>query len=678
MTELSCPDDASRCNALAASLGASSWADLRQIILAQGGHIERIRHIYSMGLISALTNTLAGAVMAVLLYGHVNSAFWIGWLVVSQLLSAFYLLQYYTVDVSRFRRISKKWLIHLCVFGVTINLIWMPANVAAIIYLQGTSQIVALTQFLIMITGMTIVFSAIPMLAFVCLAVALFPIGIAALASGMEAGSGMAVATVLFFIGLASFSIKFAHTIRQAETRERERQQSLDELAQAHEDIRRLAETDAVSGILNRRSFVENLTRLASEPTETGLNYGLFMIDLNHFKHVNDAFGHEIGDEFLRTIGQRLDAAVGQRALAARVGGDEFSVVSAVPMTDADLASLAQSIHGALHGPVETERGSFHSGGSIGVVLYPEHADSVPEWLTLADHSLRLAKQRQRNTVFWFDGDEKVRVLGELEMASRLEQAIHDGQVCLRYQPQICLETGLITGLEALARWSMDDTRAIAPPHFFAIAEKAGIVLDLCDAVLRRAATDALEWLALGLSVPSLSVNIHPLQLLNTARLRQGLEPLADALGGADRIVLEITEDCVIGRGTEEIPAILCALSAEGYGVSLDDFGTGFASLTHIKSLPIDQIKIDRKFIADICESEQDLRIVESIIRIARPRDITIVAEGIENSSQHELLRHAGSLVGQGFHYYRPLLAEQIPDVLRASLGEAEAIAARN
>lgn len=613
---------------------------------------------------------VAGFVAVYLFWGILPDRLVAGWGIANVVLVGFFLRQSLFVDVQRFRRISVGWLRHLSVFSGMIALCWLPVAIGALLYLEGPRQVAALTLLVVMATGASVVLGVIPLLVVVGSMIILGVPTLVAVFGGISFGLTYALCFLALSYTLVVFSMRYSAAIARDEKRARQRQRDMETLAQAHGDIKRMAETDAVTGLRNRRSFLSQLENIvAARRPAHGDNHACFLIDLDHFKHINDAFGHDAGDQQLAHVAKRLRGAVGGDGVVARLGGDEFAVVTRRPMETDALLALGARISQALVHKEDGDSAALRVGGSVGAALFPEHAQNVGEWLSLADHSLRNVKDTQRGSIQWFSKKDRDSILHELDLSVELQEAVHRCAISMRYQPQIDLTTGDVVGLEALASWTRADGSIVPPLQFFKAAEMAGIVLDLGDVILGQITADLQAWRDKGIRIPSISINVHAAQIYQMPRFIAGVERVAAVLGAPERVVLEVTEDCIVGRGTEDIPALLTHLADAGYRISLDDFGTGYASLTHIKTLPIDEIKIDKKFIRDICVCDQDRLIVEAVVQITRPRAVTIVAEGIEDDAQLSVLRALGTHVGQGYFLAEPLTADRVADYLIAPGG---------
>lgn len=607
---------------------------LLDLICARGGQPERVRQILRFSVASAVSNFVNATIVAISLWDAAPHAWIIGWHAFACLLSVWIFSQRRIGLRLKIRRISPRTLKRQSIAAVLVGLPWSLVAVALVTFVPEGAKFAPFMAMIVHLVGGAIVFSVIPLLTIAYTSIIMAPATIVALLSWQANDLLFATAWVVLGVMLTRFSLYYSFVTSEKEVSESRRKESLRNLSRAHENIVRLAETDAVTGLLNRRAFQAHVESLMAglDPQRPG-SHILYLIDVDHFKHINDAYGHEVGDRYLIGVAERLKAMAHLGLAVARLGGDEFAAVSASPWSDVEAARIGGQLAALLSKPYVIDGLDLKGGCSIGAAQAPLLCANASELLIYADQALRCAKTTQRGSLIVFSAWDKAKLRRRAAEATALEDAVRRGALEAYYQPQIDLESGALVGFEALARWRTEDNLFAPPPHFFALAEENGFVLDLCDAIWAQIGQTARDWRAAGHDFGALSVNIHPAQLNHQQRLFAGLEMLSAAAGGRDRIVLEITEDCVIGRGMEHVPGLLAQLAALGHRISLDDFGTGFASLTHIKELPIHELKIDRKFVADLVVSAHDKAIVKAVCDIARPRDIMVVAEGVEPTS---------------------------------------------
>lgn len=628
---------------------------LAEVLFAKNGDGDRIRQIFSLAPVSALMNVFMALMAARTFIGSVPDWWVVGWT-----LSAFSISGYFLYGKRRFRpskitRLSNTWRNFMVGMALFITLIWLPIPIGAMVYLDGENYLGALFMTVVMMTGTVVGLSSVPIAAVTSMVTITLPILIVSVYLYGPLNN-VFVSFVMIVVIMSVFSLKHSRMIWQMEERGRQLIGNLRSLAKAHEDIRTLADTDQMTGLLNRRTFMQQIERrIRQPPQDADQGYMCVVIDLDHFKNFNDALGHEAGDQYLCMAANQLTEAFGDQFTIARLGGDEFAMVSDRPMVQRHFEAMGRKIAAVLAHDVELGGRSFRGGGSVGGALFPQHARGAHDWLNHADHALREAKATRRGSFKLFTDNDRVRLDQRLVMEANLACAIDRSEIGAAYQPQIDMRTGALLGVEALARWTNQDGNPISPAEFFSLSESSGRVLDLSDVIFHRILAD-LEYLGdLGVFLPSISVNLHPAQLHHPERLMPLVNRLADVQGGAKNVMLEITENSIIGRGAENVPAVLNDLAERGFRISLDDFGTGFASLTHLQTLPIAELKIDRNFVRNIDTCPGDQEIVRALLMIARPRNLEVVLEGVETESQRDLILDLGGQIGQGYLFSKPL-----------------------
>ena len=443
---------------------------------------------------------------------------------------------------------------------------------------------------------------------------------------------------------------------------------------EAEEAALRLADTDPLTGLLNRRSFDVTLARLA---TATGAHDGslaLMLIDLDRFKQANDAHGHHVGDAVLVEAARRTRAMLPAGAVLARLGGDEFAaLVPFVNGTDSHgyAERLATGIGDAIALPVHYEEHTVIVTASIGLAcchISPGcQAAEVVETLTYrADVAMYHAKKGGRNRFCWFDASIEQDMLARNRLEQAIRCGVQNGEFRPYYEKQIDLATGAITGLEMLARWHSPELGVVGPDVFVSVAEDIGVMPELSEALIRQALIDAGEW------APhlTLAINISAVQLRDPWFAQRLLKLLVEARIPPHRLDIEITEDSLV-ENLPMVRSLVTSLRNQGVRISLDDFGHCASSLAHLRTLPFDRIKIDRNFIAELGRSRDSSAVVEAISSLGRGMDLPITAEGIETTEILDELRKLGTFLGQGYLYGLPMTAED----LRSDLASCDLLA---
>ncbi|MDQ1634948.1 MAG: hypothetical protein QOJ32_1757, partial [Frankiaceae bacterium] len=426
---------------------------------------------------------------------------------------------------------------------------------------------------------------------------------------------------------------------------------------------------DALTGLANRAMVLEHLTQLLAADAEAAVLF----LDLDRFKLINDSLGHAAGDEVLRIVARRLAAAVRGADLVGRLAGDEFVVLVGGDSRDpsgrpAELTALVERLFAALTEPLSVNGRSITVTASIGVSRFDGDATSddtraagdAEDLLRDADVAMYTAKQTGRSQAVWFDAQLRSQALHSLELEEDLRRAIADGAISVVYQPLVELSSGRVTGTEALARWQHPTRGAMSPALFVPVAEETGLIGRMGISVLADACTQTAAWRANGFASMRVAVNLSGRQLADPALVPDVRATLAAAGLPSSALSLEITES-VLMTDPDAAARTLAALADIGVGLSVDDFGTGYSSLSYLRQFPVDTIKIDRSFVADITHDMADLAIVDSVIGLAHRLNLRTVAEGAETEEQVTVLRELGCHQVQGYWFSRPLLPEAVP-----------------
>ena len=415
-------------------------------------------------------------------------------------------------------------------------------------------------------------------------------------------------------------------------------------------DIVHLAHYDSLTGLPNRAAFTRHLSDTLAEAGASGSTFAVICIDLDEFKEANDVFGHAAGDQLLAAVAQRLQGAIGE-AFLARVGGDEFNLISSVGKQPETAAALAEHLLKVSSEPFTINGHNLRIGLSIGAAVFPRDGTDASALLGNADAALYRAKAEGRQVIRFFEANMDRHVRETHALQSDLRSAIARGQLEIEYQPQATIN-GIVFGFEALVRWRHPQRGLVAPIDFIALAERTGVISEIGEWVLRTAARQAASWQ----SKLQVSVNLSPVQfrhddlpsLVHTILLETGLAP--------SRLELEITEGVLIKDPPRSL-SLLRRLKTLGVKIAMDDFGTGYSSLSSLQSFPFDKIKIDRSFVAGVGTSEQSRAIVRSVIGLGSTLHMPVIAEGVETEEQRMFLKREGCMEIQGYliGYPRPI-----------------------
>ncbi|MBU1041911.1 MAG: EAL domain-containing protein [Proteobacteria bacterium] len=435
------------------------------------------------------------------------------------------------------------------------------------------------------------------------------------------------------------------------------------EQKRAEEQLRHQAFHDSLTGLPNRLLLHDRLERSLESARRDGLELAVLLMDLDRFKDVNDSLGHSVGDKLLRMVAERLNAVVRRRDTVARLGGDEFVVVMDGPTNPEAVASVAGHILDTFAAPFLLEGHSLHMGLSIGLALFPAHGQTPEDLLKSADLAMYRAKERGRNTFDFFTNELNDQVVRRLMVATGLRRALASGCIEVHYQPKVLEPGDRITGAEALVRWRREDGSLVPPDEFISVAEDTGLIMPLSDIVLRQACLQALAWRQAGHERFTMAVNLSPRQFLHPD-LGGRIRAIVEETGlPASALEFEITETTLMSNLPETLKA-LEDLTRMGASIVLDDFGKEYSSLGYIKKMPIEAIKIDRSFVSDLPDDEDDAAIVQTILTMARNLELRVVAEGVETAGQLWFLTNLGCREFQGYYFSRPLPAEEMTALL--------------
>lgn len=422
-----------------------------------------------------------------------------------------------------------------------------------------------------------------------------------------------------------------------------------------------MAQHDGLTGLPNRILLRQRLDELLVHTRRSGDKIAVMFLDLDNFKAINDTLGHAIGDKLLKGVTKRLKSSLREEDAVARLGSDEFAVVQSGVERPEDVAFLARRLIEAISEPYLFDGHTIVSGVSIGIAIAPGDGDDAEKLLKNADMALSRAKSEGHGTFSFFESEMDARAQTRRRIEIDLRDAIENSVLQPYYQPLVDLQSGRITGFEALVRWPHPERGFISPGEFIPVAEETGLINAVGGLMLRRACMDAAKW-------PDdvrVAVNLSPLQF----RVGNLLSVVMDALKysglSPKRLELEITETLLLDK-SDQVLATLHALRALGVRISMDDFGTGYSSLSYLRSFPFDKIKIDQSFVRDLDANTDAQAIVRSIISLGKGLGVTITAEGVETESEMSCLRAEGCHEGQGFLFSRARSNAEITLLLQA------------
>ncbi|EGW22383.1 bacteriohemerythrin [Methylobacter tundripaludum] len=433
----------------------------------------------------------------------------------------------------------------------------------------------------------------------------------------------------------------------------------------AEEEIKQLAFYDPLTQLPNRRLLQERLKHSIDVERRDGKRLALLMLDLDRFKAVNDSLGHLAGDELLQQVAVRISARLRDVDMVARLGGDEFVVLLEDIAHAEDAARVAAEIIFVLGKPFQlTQSSDVQIGASIGISLYPEHGASYEMLMDHADAALYQAKDQGRGCYAYFSEDQTLAARERIALETRLRRAIEQGELRVFYQPQMDIESGRIVGAEALVRWQDPIEELIPPLRFIPIAEETGLILEIGAWVLRETCRQGRLWLDAGLPPLTLAVNVSPQQFRRGDISALVATALNETGFPAEYLELEMTESGLL-ENQDNVMALLNKLRSQGIRLAIDDFGTGFSSLAYLKHFPLDVLKIDKSFIDDIPNLQDDMEIAATIIAMGHILGFKVLAEGVETPEQLAFLREKKCDSYQGYIKSPPVPAEAFALLLR-------------
>jgi len=418
--------------------------------------------------------------------------------------------------------------------------------------------------------------------------------------------------------------------------------------------LRWTSEHDALTSLANRSTFQTRLRAATIRSTQTGVPFGLLLLDLDHFKHVNDTLGHAAGDQLLQAIAGRLKAGTRPTDFTARLGGDEFAIIVEQVRDEGMLQRMGAAIASRLNQPVSIGGRVVSAGVSIGGALFPRDAATALELFNNADTALYALKTAGRGGLSMFQDhmrEQAQRAASQLNLA---REALSEDSVVPHYQPKVDLRTGAVVGYEALLRWAHPTNGLQAPETVEEAFKDYELASKIGDLVQRRVISDIRTWLDRGAIFGRVSINAAPAEFLRDDYAERLLRLAAAGGVPASCLEVEVTEHVFCDRGSDHVVRALNLLTREGVGIALDDFGTGYSSLSHLRDFPVDVVKIDRSFVQRMTQDAEISAIISAVIGLAQSLSLDVVAEGIETELQRRILLQKGCSHGQGFLFGAP------------------------
>ncbi|TVO72477.1 putative bifunctional diguanylate cyclase/phosphodiesterase [Sedimenticola selenatireducens] len=428
---------------------------------------------------------------------------------------------------------------------------------------------------------------------------------------------------------------------------------------QAEDNLKHLAHHDTLTNLPNRLLFDARLEHAISRAHRNHSSLAVLFLDLDNFKNINDSMGHLAGDQLLQQVTLRLKETTREDDTIARLGGDEFVVLMEESKDTTDIIVLAQKILDRINIPFEINGETIFVGCSIGISLYPQDGENPATLLRNADAAMYRTKDEGRNSYNFYTQEMTASAYDRIILEGSLRHAIEHNELKVYYQPQKNLAKGHYAGVEALVRWDHPELGVLAPGRFLPVAEATGLIVPLGAWVLRHACLQMVEWKKSGLPIDVIAVNLAGKQIRRSDLVQTIKQTLKETGCKPEWLELEVTEGFIMTEAHDAIDT-LHQLRALGIQLAIDDFGTGYSSLSYLKKLPIHRLKIDRSFVQDLAEDNDDAAIVKAIISLGASLQLTITAEGVETPFQEEFLTKLGCELGQGYLYSQPVPKEQI------------------
>lgn len=422
--------------------------------------------------------------------------------------------------------------------------------------------------------------------------------------------------------------------------------------------IRHMAHHDALTGLPNRALLLDRIEMAIKRARRDNTQVALLMMDLDHFKRINDTLGHHMGDRLLLIVAARLQFCLRETDTVARLGGDEFVVVLGDVTSREDLNEILMDMVQKIAAPIRIETHEMMVTPSIGGALFPDDGQDANTLLKSADTAMYQAKGIGRNTWQWFTQEMLHATEEKLAITNALRHALERKELTLHYQPQISLITGQVIGMEALIRWQHPERGQISPESFISLAEETGLILPIGDWVLKTACAEAVRTQQILGRPLVIAVNVSPRQLQQRHWIESVQSALEESGLNPANLELEITESMLI-KDPKESAATLKSLRKLGVSIAIDDFGTGYSSLSYIMRFPIDKLKIDRSFVSALNNKNTDAAIINAIIAMAHSLELKVVAEGVETPEQLVYLRKRGCDQAQGFYFGQAIPIEE-------------------
>ncbi|MEM9198926.1 MAG: EAL domain-containing protein [Pseudomonadota bacterium] len=558
-------------------------------------------------------------------------------------------------------RVSRRAALRLNVFAVLLGLPW--GVLALLVFLAGTAheQLLALIVCSGMAAGGSFMMHRTLTAACCYYITILGAVMLGCLLSAADILWPVAVYSAIYATSLGYFAFAAGAISRDREQLTAQLSKAAAELGQAQLQITKLARHDNVTGLPNRAALLDELARACASERP----FWLVVLGLDQFNRVNDSNGFQLGDRFLAIVATRLREQLRRDDFVARLSADEYAILLPGELSGAELRVFGSRLIGAVSQPAQLAGRRISVSASAGAARFPDDAGDPRTMVADASTAMRHAKANRRGGIELFVADLSAHKAELDRIETDLRSALDNNQLAIHYQPKIDLSSGEVAGAEALLRWHHPERGFVPPDTFLPVAAERNMIRQITGRIFDIVAGDIVTWRRTGLKTGPIAVNIHAEDLKNPDPLMERLGRLAQDGVTPKDLYVEVTENCVVGSGGDAASVVLDAIVDLGFELSLDDFGTGHASLSHLKRLPVSEIKIDRSFVEGICDVPQDRAIVSATIGMARGMGLRTVAEGVEGAQQAEFLRRLGTTHGQGYYWARPMSATAFEEFVR-------------
>jgi len=432
----------------------------------------------------------------------------------------------------------------------------------------------------------------------------------------------------------------------------------LNELILIQDKVNYIAHHDSLTDLPNRRFLEEKLDEIINISSRDKQSFSVIFLDLDRFKIINDTLGHDIGDELLKIVSKRIKDTLRKTDTLARMGGDEFIIISQNIKNKEEPAHISQKILDFLTQPINIKNHQLDITASIGISIFPDDGKNISTLIKHADSAMYLAKDLGKNNFQYFTEQLSIDIHNRLKLEQSLRKALEKNELYLNFQPQYDLKTRKVIAAEALVRWNNDKLGFIPPDKFIPVTEETGLIIPIGAFIFEESCKAFMQWKEEGLNIDTIAINVSSIQLSQKDILDSFKDIIQRVKIPAENIEIEITERYLFDY-TENESTILNDLRSLGFKISIDDFGTGYSSMSYLKKLPLDTIKIDKSFIDDIPTDANDVAITKAIMALSTSLGYLNVAEGIETVEQEDFLREHGCQIGQGYYFQRPIPNEE-------------------